>query len=231
MTDDRRSDGIIRSWIEAGPDSASTEFIEETLRPIPHMRQRGSWRIAVDRLARPIATMTAATAAIAVVVATVALLGGMANMGAPAGQTTPPSSPPNPRPTFELRVGDGPTPSVYRSDPTASVATCGVRSGQSYALYAGGEPFVSIDLIVGAGANQPGGEDRVAAEITTDRSYVRFDPAILRGGDAVGRSQATVTVTTDGDATTFLISAITPERITGQDGAPIRIEMTLTCAP
>ncbi len=98
-------------------------------------------------------------------------------------------------------------------------------------LYAGGEPFLSLDLVVGAGAGGPGQEDAVGAEIQTAGHYVRFDPAVLRGGDPPGRSEASIVVTEAGPSTTFVVSATTPQRTTGDDGAMVDVALTLTCAP
>jgi hypothetical protein len=232
MTDDQRSDALIRSWIEAGPDAASAEFVEQTLRPIPRMRQRRSWRITVGRLLEPLPLMATAAIIIAVVGSGIALTGLMPRSDGPGGQASPSPAAGSPRPTFQLLMGEGPTARVYRSDPSASVATCDIKpDGATYVLYAGGEPFVSIDLIVASGAGEPGNASRVAAEITAGETYVRFDPAILRGGDRAGRSQATVGVTTDGPAMTFVVVATTPDRTTGQDGDPIQVSLTLTCQP
>ena len=79
------------------------------------------------------------------------------------------------------------------------------------------------------GAEKPGGASRVAAEIQADDLYVRFDPAILRGGDAAGRSQATVAISTVGSETTFVVDATTPDTSHGDE--PIHVSLTLTCAP
>ena len=48
MTDDRRADDAVRAWLRSGPEAATAEFVERTLRPIPHMRaprSRASHRI------------------------------------------------------------------------------------------------------------------------------------------------------------------------------------------
>lgn len=229
MIDERRADDLIRLWIEAGPEAASAEFVERTLRPIPRMRQRRSWRIAVDGLVAPAGLMAAAVVILAVaLVGSGALLGGRLSVGAPA-PAIPSHVPGSYRPTFELTIGEGPSARTYRSDPTASVATCDVTpGGPAYALYAGGDPFVNIDFLVGIGAEEPGGESRVAAEITAQEYYVRFDPAILRGGDGPGRSEASVAIRTDGPATTFVVTATTPN---GIDDSLVAIALTLTCQP
>lgn len=229
MIDDRRPDETIRQWIEAGPDTASSEFVERTLRPIPRMRQRRSWRIAFERLIGPVTpTATAAAVVVIVVVGAAAFLGGSARVGGPSAASPTPLAG-SYRPSFEMTLGEGPSARTYRSNPTASVATCDVKpGGPSYALYAGGEPFVNIDFLVGIGAEKPGGQSRVAAEITAEDLYMRFDPAILRGGDGPGRSTATVAIRTEGATTTFVVTAMTPN---GRDGALIRVSMTLTCQP
>ena len=230
MIDDHSADKQIRAWIDRGPEAASSEFIDRTMRPIPRMRQRRSWWIAVERLAAPLGPVAVAAALVVIVaIGGSAVLRGIPRIDSPGAGAS--ASPPlgTYRPTFELTLGEGASARVYRSDPTASLATCNVKpDGPSYALYAGGEPFVNIDFLVGIGAEKPGGETRVAAEISAEDYYVRFDPAILRGGDAAGRSQATVAISAEGEATTFVVTATTPN---GRDGAPIRVSLTLTCQP
>jgi hypothetical protein len=225
MTDPAGVDEQLRAWVRSGPETASAEFVERTLRPVPRMRQRRSWRIALDRWGSPLAGVGAA-AATAVVVVGLALAVGLTGRGA-FGQPSPgPAT--GLRPSFEL-VLDGTT---YRSDAAASVATClGDDDGSWSVLYAGGEPFLSLDMVVGAAAGGPGREDAVGAEIQTVGQYVRFDPAVLRGGDPPGRSDATVVVSETGTSTTFVVSATTPQRITGDDGPVVDVALTLTCAP
>ena len=222
MTGPRDPDDQVRAWVRSGPDHASAEFVERTLRPVPRMRQRRSWRIAVERWSRPVA----AAAAVAVVALGVVVIVGLPGRGS-IGQPSP-TPLTGLRPSFEL-VLDGTT---YRSDPAASVATClGDDDGSWSVLYAGGTPFLSLDLLVGAGAGEPGREDRVGAEIQTAGQYVRFDPTVLRGGDPPGRSTATVEVSSVGPSTTFVVTATTPQRFSGEDGPPVDVALTLTCAP
>ena len=229
MTDDRHVDQLIRTWIDAGPDAASAEFVDRTLRPIPRMRQRRSWRISLERAITPLGPVATAVGIVVIAVVGLAtLLTGMPG-GGPGSTASPTPLPGSYRPTFELTIGEGPSARTYRSDPTASVATCDVKpGGPSYALYAGGEPFVNIDFLVGIGAEQPGGASRVAAEITAQEYYIRFDPSILRGGDGPGRSQANVAISTDGPTTTFAVSATSPN---GIDDSLVAVSLTLTCGP
>jgi hypothetical protein len=226
MNQQAQPDDRIRAWVRSGPEAASAGLVERTLGPVPRMRQRRSWRIVMDRWTRPLAGVAAGAAALGVVVIGLAVMVGMPGRGSVGDPGSTPVA--GLRPTFEL-VLDGTT---YRSDPDASVATClGDDDGSWSVLYAGGEPFLSLDLVVGAGGGGPGREDAVGAEIQTTGQYVRFDPAVLRGGDPPGRSGATVVMSDDGPSTTFVVTATTPQRITGEDGPSVEVALTLTCAP
>jgi hypothetical protein len=231
MSDERRSDAIILGWIRSGPELAGAEFVERTLLPIPRMRQRRSWRIALGALGRPVGALVGVAAVIVVAVAGLSLITVFSGTG---GRITPPSvAPPmSLEPAFELVLGEGPAAQRFTSDPEASVSTClGDDDGSWSVLYAGGDPFVSLDLVVGSGTDRPSGASRVGAELTAGDTYVRFDPAVLRGGDPPGRSEATVAVSHVGPATTFIVHATTPNRSTGDDGPPIAVSLELTCAP
>jgi len=104
MIDDQRTDHMIRSWIDTGPDRASAEFVERTLAPIPRMRQRRSWRIGLERRVGPLMPLAAAVAVVAVVVGL-----GLLPKGVPIGGPNPSSSPSpalgSNKPTFELTFG------------------------------------------------------------------------------------------------------------------------------
>jgi len=108
MIDDQRTDHMIRSWIDTGPDRASAEFVERTLAPIPRMRQRRSWRIGLERRVGPLMPLAAAVAVVAVVVGL-----GLLPKGVPIGGPNPSSSPSpalgSNKPTFELIFGEGAT--------------------------------------------------------------------------------------------------------------------------
>ena len=133
-------------------------------------------------------------------------------------------------PTMDLKVTGGPGAGTYATDTTSSLNVCThAKDGSWRLLYAGGTPFVNLDLLVGPKAGKPDGASQVAAEITAGSGYVRFDPAIMRGGDMKGRSTATIAVSSTADATTFTIKAKTPDRTTGQDVDPVDIDLTVAC--
>jgi hypothetical protein len=133
------------------------------------------------------------------------------------------------KPTMELKVIRGPGTGTYTTDTTSSLNACTkAKDGSWRLLYAGGTPFVNLDFLAGPKAGQPDGADQVAAEIYAGPGYVRFDPAILRGGDAKGRSKATIAVSTTADATTFTVKATTPD-MTNNEASTVDIDLTVTC--
>ena len=225
----------LSAWLEAGPDRASEAFVTATLAPIPYMRRRPALHARLGRLlgdrwgAAPRRAMRlAALVAILVVIATAIAVGG-GGFGTPAPS---PSPAPTPTVTFSLTTLGGPT-GPFHEVRQPGLATCLTEDGGPWRLnYAGGaEPFVTLDVFVGDGAATEPGSNRVAAEIqlSSPDLYVRFDPAILRGGDGVGRSSASITVTSDATAASMTISAITPNRTTGLDGPPVTVDLNIVC--
>lgn len=231
MNGRRSPDDIIRDWIAAGPEMASSVFVEQTLTPVPRMRQHRPWRVRLSDVTRPVTRPAQAAAGLAVVLVLVA---GALLLRLPGGVGPAASPSPSPaRPSFELHTSGGPGEGTYLSDPTTTLATCSTASDGSWRLlYGGGDPFVNLDLLVGGAARQPDGASYVAAEIEINGArpdYVRFDPMKMRGGDPPGRSTATVAIEDGPGTITFRIHATTPERITGIDGNPIDIDLTVTC--
>jgi len=232
MTGREPLDDAVRAWVRSGPEVASAEFVERTLRPIPRMRQRRSWRIALERYMQPMLTIGGAAAVVVVLIVGLGILAlrpGSGGSITPGGGPSPSASRP-PRPSFTLTVGGGTGAGTYTSDPTANLSMCThLADGSWRLLYVGGTPSVNLDMLVGAGADQPAGASRVAVEVDYGPGYVRFDPADLRGGDVAGRSSASVTVDAGAGATTFTIVAATPDTSTGTDGARIAVDLAVTC--
>lgn len=230
MNGQERMDDTIRRWVRSGPEMASAEFVERTLRPIPRMRQRRSWRIALERFTQPVVSVAGAVALVIVVVAGLGFLtlrsGGV---GGPPASTASPG--PSGAPTFEMRIsGAGPATGTYRSDPAASVNRCFHAADGSWRYtYVSARPALNLDLLIGSGADAAGGSNRVALELEYDPGYFRFDPADMRGGDTAGRSTASVTVAPGPRSTTFTITAVTPDRSDGTDRDPVNVDMTVAC--
>jgi len=229
MTGHERLDDAVRAWVRSGPEAASADFVERTLRPIPRMRQHRSWRIALERFAQPMAAVASAAAVAVLLVAGVGFLA--LRPGGVGGPTVSPSPSGSPRPSFEMTIsGAGPATGTYRSDPAASVDRCVHAADGSWRYtYVSGQPPINLDLLVGSAAGAAGGSNQVALELEYDPGYVRFDPADLRGGDTAGRSTASVTVTPGPSSTTFTITAVTPDRSDGTDRDPVHVDMTVTC--
>ena len=225
MNENQRNDDIVRAWVRSGPELASADLVERTLRPVPRMRQRRSWRILLERLSGPVLAGAGAVALIAVLIVGITGFVGMRGVGAPV----PTASPSPSKPTFVLTVSGGPGTGTYTADPATSLDLCTHATDGSWRLlYAGGTPHVELDFLVGPNASQPGGASDVAAEINAGPGYVRFDPGILRGGDAKGRSTASVVVTSAVEATTFTVTATTPD-ISNDEVGTVDIDLTVTC--
>jgi len=225
---DRRPDDAIIAWLASGPEVARAALVESTLGPIPHMRQRRGWRSSIarsNRLERALLTAVAAAAALAIVL----VLPRLVPIAGPGG--TPYVSPSAPtRPTFELHLNGTSAPGTYRADAAAPTNLCTKAAGGSWRwIYAGGVPFVMIDMSVGASAEQPGNANQIAVDIEAADGVVRFDPSVIRGGDAPGRSTASVAIQHLAGAIQFTVTATTPDRSTGVDGSPVDVELTVTC--
>jgi len=229
MSGQERMDDTIRTWVRSGPEAASAEFVARTLAPIPRMRQRRSWRIALERFTQPV---MAVGGAVALVVVLVAGLGFLAlRQGGVGGAGVSPNPSGSAQPSFEMTIsGAGPNTGSYRSGPAAPVNRCFHAADGSWRYtYVSAQPSLNLDLLVGSGAATPGGSSQVALELEYDPGYFRFDPADLRGGDTAGRSTASVTVTPGPSSTTFAITAVTPDRSDGTDRDPVHVDMTVTC--
>jgi hypothetical protein len=207
--------------VRSGPMAAPAEFVERTMRPVPRMRQRGSWRIRLERLGRPVSVLAGAALAIALVVAGFGMLMSRSGPG-----TSPTPTADRSRPTFQLDLA-GSRVGAYRDDPAAPTATCRQAGDGSWRLlYGGGDPYVTLDLLV---VPRTDATPSVAAEIMAGPTYVRFDPDLVRGGDPAGRSEASVEIRPGPGATTFVVQATTPDRTSGTDGAPVEVQLTAIC--
>jgi hypothetical protein len=167
--------------------------------------------------------------------ATLAVVLAGCGQAAGAGATTPPTTtsatpPAVARPTFQLTIAGGTAAGSYTADPKASLATCSTSAtGVRSLLYAGGDPWVSIDLVMGAAIAEPGHASDVAIEFQVGSDYLWIDTGGLRGGDAPGRSTATVRVEPAAGSVRYTIDATTPYRTPDGDGPSAAIALTVTC--
>ena len=162
------------------------------------------------------------------------LVAGCASAGAAAPSAGGPASAgvagASGKPTFELKVDGVNDAGAYASDPSAVLDYCLHNADGSWRMqYLGGQPVVSIDMLIGSDAAQTGGAGHVATEIVFDDQTLKFDPSDLRGGDIKGRSTASVQVHADTVTTTFVVTAVTPDRVGGDDGQPDKVDLSVVC--
>lgn len=198
-------------FLRAGPETASVEFVEATLRPIPRMRQRRSWRIRLAGIGGPLLQPAAIGLSLVIVVGALVVA---ASVGRGIGQSRPTG------PAFELLLAPTdpdvviPDTGPYVTDPTATTNTCETLAGGFWRIrYSGGDPYVRLDVIVGPEAATGGRSEDVSAEIVIGSpltTLLNFDQPGYRSGDAPGRSAAAVETTVGPDAIAFDISATTP---------------------
>lgn len=232
MIDPRSPDDRVLAWLRSGPETAHAEFVERTLRPIPRMRQRRSWRVGLDRLGRPIARPVAvglAVVLIGILLATAAIV-----LAPP--QPTPPTTP-----TIGVRLAPTdagvafPDTGPFVSDPSATVNQCTKLPGGFWKVeYGGGDPYWRLLLLVGPEAlvgDAP--SDAVSAEIVIGSplsTLVNFDQPGYRSGDRPGRSSASVETTVTSDAISFHVTATTPRLHTDFSDYPYTVDIDLTAA-
>jgi hypothetical protein len=156
---------------------------------------------------------------------------GQAAGAGPTGTASPaPSEAAPARPTFGLTVSGGLAAGSYAADPKASLATCSLSAaGVRSFMYAGGLPWVAIDMVFGPRIAEPGHASDVAIELSIGDLYLWIDTGRMRGGDAPGRSQATVRVEPAAGVVRYVIAATTPYRTPDGDGLPATISLTATC--
>jgi hypothetical protein len=233
-----RDDDLTRrleSWLQDGPEHADPAVIDATFAPVSRLPQRRAPLIRLPSLGHWGRLPGLAAAAILLILVAAVAISGLAG-GGPFRPVPSPTPTPRPGPTFELMVGGAAAATTYRSDSSAGLAQCATPATGSWnLLYEGGQPHVSIDMVVPDGVATIDDSDRVAMEIQiSDQSggtifYVRFDPSGIRGGDAPGRSSATVSVSATPSVATVAVEATTPLRTSGKDGPPTSVTFFLTC--
>jgi hypothetical protein len=134
------------------------------------------------------------------------------------------------RPTVDLTITGGVGGGSYATDPNASLDLCThAKDGSWRVMYAGGSPWVNVDLLIGPRAAEAGREGDLALEISVGSAYLWIDQPGFRGGDAPGRSSASVAIRSEGGATRFQVSATTPNRTPAGDGVSSKVTLTVVC--
>ena len=131
------------------------------------------------------------------------------------------------KPSFRLTLAGATVLPTYASDTSASLDSCEPAKGRGWTyLYAGGTPFVSVDLRVYSGATDGGLLSDLDLDIGAPAGQVRLVPSGRREG-AKGMGTAiieeredTVTITVRGTATTM---------IEGSNEGDTEVELILAC--
>src|SRR6188472_529838 len=134
------------------------------------------------------------------------------------------------RPSLDLTITGGLGAGSYVSDPSSTLNVCThAKDGSWRVMYAGGKPWLSVDLLVGPHAVEAGHEGDLALEISAGPAYLWIDQPKFRGGDAPGRSKATVAANTEGGGVRFDVAATTPNRTPQGDGVSTELRLTVVC--
>jgi hypothetical protein len=134
------------------------------------------------------------------------------------------------RPSLDLTITGGVGAGSYVSDASSSLNVCSKATDGSWrVMYAGGAPWLSVDLLVGPHAAEAGHASDLALEISVGSAYLWIDQPKFRGGDAPGRSKATVVLRSDGSGMTFDVVATTPNRTPAGDDLPSDVALTVVC--
>jgi hypothetical protein len=135
--------------------------------------------------------------------------GGQATPAAPGGSTST-GTVGSAGPSFSLTLAGATVLPTYASDTNASLDFCEPAKGRGWTyMYAGGTPFVSVDLRVYSGAADGGLQSDFDLDIGAPAGQVRLVPSGRREGAKgtgtaiIEERQDTVTITVRGTATTM----------------------------
>ena len=180
----------------------------------------------MPRFSSPISTL----AGLAIVGILAAGCAGTGAAAAPAATSAPPVAGAATRPSLDLKITGGLGAGSYVADPSSSLDVCTHAADGSWrVLYAGGNPWLSVDLLVGPHAAEAGRAGDLALEISAGPAYLWIDQPKFRGGDALGRSKATVAVRSEGGGVTFDVAATTPNRTPAGDGETSDVKLKVVC--
>lgn len=157
----------------------------------------------------------------------------LALTGCTAGASTGPADPSgaggatHPAPALHLTLDGVVRLPDYASDGAAALATCEpIEAGGWAYMYAGGTPFVSVDLAVYSGAADGSAPNDFDLDIGAPAGQVRLVPSGRREG-AKGTGTAVVE---EGDHdVTISVSGSARTMLDGANAGDTTIDLTLTC--
>jgi hypothetical protein len=132
-----------------------------------------------------------------------------------------------PKPSFELTLGGTVDLPSYASDHAASLDSCskGSSGGWSY-LYAGGDPFVSLDLTLFPGVVSGGTPTDFDLDIGAPSGQVRLVPSGRREGV---KGTGTARFEQDGDAVKITIDGSARTMVDGANTGDTTVDLVIHC--
>ncbi len=131
------------------------------------------------------------------------------------------------KPSFELTLGGTVDLPAYASDHAASLDSCakGSSGGWSY-LYAGGDPFVSLDLTVFPGVVQGDTPSDFDLDIGAPSGQVRLVPSGRREG---AKGTGTASLVQDGDGVKITIDGSARTMVDGSNTGDTTVDLVIHC--
>jgi hypothetical protein len=131
------------------------------------------------------------------------------------------------KPSFELTLGGTVDLPAYASDSGASLDSCakGASGGWSY-LYAGGDPFLSLDLTLYPGAVDGGAASDFDLDIGAPAGQVRLVPSGRREGV---KGTGTARLDKEGDAVRITIDGSARTMVDGTNTGDTTVDLVIHC--
>jgi hypothetical protein len=131
------------------------------------------------------------------------------------------------KPSFELTLGGTVDLPAYASDRAASLDSCAKGSSGAWSyLYAGGDPFLSLDLTVFPGVVQGDRPSDFDLDIGAPSGQVRLVPSGRREG---AKGTGTARLVQDGDAVKIMIDGSATTMVDGANTGATTVELVIHC--
>jgi hypothetical protein len=131
------------------------------------------------------------------------------------------------KPSFQLTLGGTVDLPAYASDSGASLDSCakGASGGWSY-LYAGGDPFLSLDLTLYPGAVSGGTASDFDLDIGAPSGQVRLVPSGRREG---AKGTGTAHLDQEGEAVRITIDGSARTMVDGANTGDTTVDLVIHC--
>lgn len=130
-------------------------------------------------------------------------------------------------PSFRLTLTGATALPTYASDTSAALDSCEPGKGRGWTyLYAGGTPFVSVDLRVYSDAADGGQQSDFDLDIGAPAGQVRLVPSGRREG---AKGKGTATIEERDDAVTITVRGSATTMLEGSNVGETEVELILDC--